>query len=60
MKSITVAFFTAAFFSVCVYVGDFYNRMNISENAWLIVTAVVTTVFVVQYIIDNVRKNRTD
>ncbi len=52
MKALSAVFFSTAFLSLCMYLGDYYDHLGLSRKAGLIVTAFLLAVFVISYVRD--------
>jgi uncharacterized membrane protein AbrB (regulator of aidB expression) len=46
MSPISITLFTIVFIAVSILVGNFYTKIHISYNAWLIITIICAIVFI--------------
>ena len=52
VKLIMLLVFTIDFLAFCVLIGELYNKMGLSRNAWIVVCAIVSVILAVVFIID--------
>jgi formate hydrogenlyase subunit 4 len=60
MSPLSVILLTLSFISVMIYAGNHYTKINISREAWMIVTVISCIIFAVKYFADTLTKKKEE
>jgi hypothetical protein len=60
MSPLSVVLLTTAFVSVMIYFGNSYSKFHVNKQTWLIVTVIISIIFIAQFLLETFKGKKEE